>query len=108
MARLPPPAILPSAATSLCHAYLPPHLQGDVFGELALLPTPHALRKMDPELRRELLAGSRWRSPFTAVALDRCELLELPADAFHRLAANHPDVLQELEEDAERCACGGA
>lgn len=47
----------------------------DFFAELALLPVP-STRGLDKELREELLAGNRWRAPFTATALIACELYE--------------------------------
>lgn len=55
--------------------------------------TPHRIRypaappttQLDSELREELLAGSRWRAPFTATALNHCELFELPTEAFQRV-----------------------
>ncbi len=38
------------------------------------------------ELRDDLLAGNRWRAPFTATALSSCELYLLHAEDFQRVS----------------------
>lgn len=54
-------------------------------------------------LREQLLAGSWWRAPFTATALNHSELFMLPAEAWHRVLQNHADLAAELAEEAARC-----
>ncbi|KAI7843904.1 hypothetical protein COHA_002447 [Chlorella ohadii] len=68
---------------------------GDRFPERALLP-------LGCGLREQLVAGGGWRAPFTATALDHCELLELPVAAWQGVVANHADVADELAAEADR------
>lgn len=53
-------------------------------------------------LREQLLAGSWWRAPFTATALNHCELFMLPAEQWHRVLQNHAELAAELEAEAAR------
>lgn len=56
-----------------------------------------------PGVRGRLLAGSWWRAPFTATALDHCELEMLPATAWHQVLQNHAELAAELAAEAARC-----
>ncbi len=65
-------------------------------------PGPSQLPQLGCGLREQLVAGGGWRAPFTATALDHCELLELPVAAWQGVVANHADVADELAAEADR------
>lgn len=68
----------------------PPSWQPLLAIHLAYSPSPPLLlcpdRQISKELRDDLLAGNRWRAPFTATALTSCELYLLHADDFQRVS----------------------
>lgn len=74
-----------------CQPLIPP--------SILRLPLP----QLGAGLREQLLAGSWWRAPFTATALNHSELFMLPAEAWHRVLQNHADLAAELAEEAARC-----
>lgn len=72
----------------------------------ACLPPPPRVQ-LAPGLRVQLLAGNWWRAPFTATALNHCELFMLPAEEWHRVLRNHAELAAELEVEAARCVRAG-